>query len=93
MWENYWGREVPAGCAIHHLDWDKSHNTIENLICVTSWEHNMIHNPPSVVVMNGVGGKEWGYKLIENRVEGLPASVFKKIKDKDRKDRKDRKDK
>ena len=70
--------KCPQGCAIHHLDWDKSHNTIENLICVTSWEHNMIHNPPAAVV-DGVGGKEWGYKLIENRVEGLPASVLKKI--------------
>lgn len=46
----------------------------------------MIHNPPAAVV-EGVGGKEWGYKLIENRVEGLPASVFEKIKDKDRRDR------
>ena len=47
MWEQAAGREVPAGCVIHHLDWDKTHNVIENLVCVTVSEHNLIHNPPA----------------------------------------------
>lgn len=44
MWEAYWGREVPRGCVIHHLDWNKTHNEISNLICVTVEEHETIHN-------------------------------------------------
>lgn len=47
MWEQAAGREVPAGCVIHHLDWNKTHNVIENLVCVTVSEHNLIHNPPA----------------------------------------------
>ena len=47
MWEHEAGREVPPGCVIHHLDWNKSNNIIENLVCVTVSEHNLIHNPPA----------------------------------------------
>ena len=47
MWEAEHGVSVPPGSVIHHIDWNKSHNTPENLICVTLDEHNMIHNPPS----------------------------------------------
>jgi len=47
IWEHEAGREVPPGCVIHHLDWDKSNNVIENLVCVTVSEHNLIHNPPA----------------------------------------------
>lgn len=47
MWEQAAGREVPAGCVVHHLDWNKTHNVIENLVCVTVSEHNLIHNPPA----------------------------------------------
>ena len=47
MWENYWGREVPGGCVIHHLDWNKTNNAIENLVCLTHEEHELVHNPGS----------------------------------------------
>lgn len=59
IWEHEAGRKIPPGCVIHHLDWNKSNNTIDNLICVTVWEHNRIHNPPAakrtvpVVVKSG----------------------------------------
>ena len=49
MWEHEAGCEVPPGCIIHHLDWVKTHNTIDNLVCVSMWEHNQIHN------WNGIG--------------------------------------
>lgn len=79
VWEAYWGREVPRGCVIHHLDWNKSNNNIENLICVWVWEHEAIHNPSkakgsegSVGIEGSVGGREWAYELIKTRVQGVP---------------------
>lgn len=38
--------KIPKGCVIHHIDWDKTHNEINNLTCVTVFGHNLIHNPP-----------------------------------------------
>lgn len=73
MWEAvHSGRRVPPGCVIHHLDWDKSHNEIDNLICVTVKEHEMIHN-----IMGGEVGRKYGYELLKNRVDGLPPDVVK----------------
>ena len=65
------GREVPAGCVIHHLDWNKTHNEVSNLICVTTEEHEMIHNK-----IGGEAGKKFGYELVESRVDGLPGGVI-----------------
>ena len=72
MWEQAAGREVPPGCVIHHLDWDKNNNVIENLVCVTTWEHNMIHNPPGG---SNVGGKELGYELKKERGLDVPPGL------------------
>ena len=47
MWEAEHG-EVPDGCVVHHIDWNKNHNEISNLVCITVQEHNLIHNPPAV---------------------------------------------
>lgn len=46
MWETEHGEEVGDGYVIHHIDWDKTHNEIENLVKVSIEEHNLIHNPP-----------------------------------------------
>lgn len=71
MWENRYGVAVPPGCIIHHLDWDKSHNEINNLVCVTQDEHNRIHNPPG-----GGENKALGYELSKIRgatgIDDLP---------------------
>lgn len=72
MWEHEHGREVPPGCVIHHLDWDKTHNEIENLICVTVEEHEKIHN-----IIGGEKGKAYGYELLKTRgVDGLPGGML-----------------
>ena len=55
------------GCVIHHVDWVKTNNTIENLVCVTVAEHERIHNTP--------GGRELGEKLKKERGVGLPPGV------------------
>ena len=52
MWLEERGRamgfsKIPAGCVVHHLDWNKEHNEINNLVLVTRREHNLIHNPPT----------------------------------------------
>lgn len=71
LWEQKWGIEVPQGCVIHHLDWNKSHNVIENLVCLTIWEHEQVHN-----VIGGEVGKQLGYELTKNRVDGLPPDMI-----------------
>lgn len=68
IWEHEHGVRVPPGCVIHHLDWNKNNNENSNLICVTVWEHEQIHN-----IIGGDKGKAYGYELIESRDDrGLP---------------------
>ena len=55
------------GCVIHHVDWVKTNNVIENLVCVTVSEHERIHNTP--------GGKEFGEKLKKERGVGTPPGL------------------
>lgn len=71
MWEAKYGREVPPGCVIHHLDWNKANNTVENLVCLTIWEHECVHN-----IIGGEKGKALGYELVKNRVDGLPPDMI-----------------
>lgn len=70
LWEQQYGREVPPGCVIHHLDWNKSHNTVDNLVCLTVEEHERVHN-----IIGGEAGKQLGYELLKNRVDGLPPNM------------------
>lgn len=70
VWEQRYGRAVPPGCVIHHLDWNKKNNTVENLICLTVKEHEQVHN-----IIGGVKGKKLGYELIKSRVDGLPPEM------------------
>lgn len=70
MWEQAAGREVPPGCVVHHLDWNKRNNTVENLVCVSIEEHNMIHNPPG-----GGDNKELGYKIKKERGLRIPPGL------------------
>lgn len=44
IWEHEHGMEVPPGCVIHHKDWCKTNNSVENLTCVTVEDHERIHN-------------------------------------------------
>ena len=70
MWEQRWGREVPPGCVIHHLDWNKNNNVIENLVCLTVEEHERVHN-----IVGGEKGKALGYEMVKERIDGLPPDV------------------
>lgn len=58
IWEAAHGVAVPPGCVVHHLDWCKTNNSVDNLICLTIAEHEAVHN---------VFGKEWGYELLGSR--------------------------
>lgn len=71
VWEHEHGVRVPPGCIIHHLDWNKTNNNIENLICLTVWEHEQVHN-----VVGGEAGKKLGYELVGSRAHGLPPDVI-----------------
>lgn len=68
MWEAKAGMSVPVGCVIHHVDWVKTNNMIENLVCVTVSEHERIHNTP--------GGREFGEKLKKERGVGTPPGLL-----------------
>lgn len=46
MWETEHGEPVGEGMVVHHIDWDKTHNEIDNLVRVSVEEHELIHNPP-----------------------------------------------
>lgn len=47
-------KKIPEGCVIHHIDWNKTHNEISNLTCVSVFGHNLIHNPPK--------GRKWLFR-------------------------------
>ena len=70
VWEQAHGVCVPPGCVIHHLDWNKNNNTVENLVCLTIWEHECVHN-----IIGGEKDKALGYELVKNRVDDLPPDV------------------
>lgn len=44
IWEHEHGVEVPEGYIIHHKDFNKTNNDINNLTCITVAEHELIHN-------------------------------------------------
>ena len=64
IWEAANG-EVPEGCDIHHIDENKSNNSLENLQCLTVSEHCALHArkqgqcPPSVPCLCKQCGKEF----------------------------------
>lgn len=43
MGESVYGK-IPDGMQIHHIDYDKTNNAIENLQCVSPLEHNRLHS-------------------------------------------------
>ena len=46
IWEHEHGMRVPEGHVIHHKDWNKTNNSVDNLVCITIREHELIHTPP-----------------------------------------------
>ncbi len=43
VWEYYNGSEVPKGYNVHHKNFDKNNNEIENLVLMTAKEHSNLH--------------------------------------------------
>ena len=39
----YYFGDTPKNYVIHHVDWDKNHNDISNLVCLSRHEHTSIH--------------------------------------------------
>lgn len=49
IWEDFYGRSVPKGYVIHHLNGDKIDNRIQNLQCVESNTHKRFHNKGKIL--------------------------------------------
>jgi hypothetical protein len=48
VWERHYGK-IPAGMQIHHKDFDKTNNDINNLQLVTPLEHKRLHSGCRIV--------------------------------------------
>ena len=44
IWEDWYGKPVPKGYVIHHINGDKTDNRIQNLQCVSNGNHIRFHH-------------------------------------------------
>ena len=51
---NCFGGIIPKYYQIHHIDYNRNNNNINNLICVTGKEHRDIHRPLACYICSGV---------------------------------------
>ena len=65
IWEYYNGT-IPAGYYVHHKDFDKSNNEIENLVMIEATEHLSLH------------GKSWDSERYEKQMEILRENAIPK---------------
>lgn len=42
VWESIYGK-IPRDHIIHHIDFNKNNNSIDNLLCLTKHEHRLLH--------------------------------------------------
>lgn len=64
VWEYYNG-EIPEGYHIHHKDFDKSNNEIDNLVMLAASEHEKIHG-------NNITDEERKRRAINMRENAMP---------------------
>lgn len=43
IWEDFYGKKIPEGYEIHHVDTNKQSNSIQNLQCVEKQKHLIFH--------------------------------------------------
>lgn len=65
IWEQEVGA-IPKGCHIHHIDGDKSHNTLDNLAIITASGHARLHGQEE-------HRKEVGRQNIKKAIQAAPA--------------------
>lgn len=58
VWEHYNGK-VPKGCDIHHKDFNKDNNSIDNLALMDRGKHHSLH------------GKSWTEERYKRQIENL----------------------
>lgn len=58
IWEDWYGKPVPKGCQIHHLNEIKTDNRIQNLQCVERSAHMRFHKGNEKAPLLGLFGEE-----------------------------------
>ena len=48
---------IPHGWEVHHIDGDRSNNAIENLVCMSGYEHRMHHRVPLTLACDHCGNE------------------------------------
>lgn len=57
-WEHHYGKPIPKGCVIHHLNMNRQDNRIQNLQCVPKNVHDKFHR--RIDDRNGVNNPFYG---------------------------------
>jgi hypothetical protein len=61
------GLTVPDGFEVHHIDEDRSNNSLDNLAVLTAAAHHRLHHPPGTVVRNQHGEGRVGEGITARR--------------------------
>ena len=73
IWEKYYG-DIPIGYDIHHIDFDHTNNSIDNLQCLPKEEHMRLHG--KVNFNNGVVSSK---KVHRDKHSYLSDEVYNRI--------------
>lgn len=68
VWEEFYGKPIPRGYVIHHMNGDKLDNRIQNLQLVENSKHSRFHNSGKII------SEETRRKMSENNIGMLGKS-------------------
>lgn len=81
VWEFYNG-PIPKGYIIHHKNGNKLDNRLENLICISSKEHNLLHAKDRKIWNKGltsITSEKWK-RTQEKAIKTRHANLYEKCK-------------
>lgn len=82
IWEKYHNKSVPDGCVIHHIDYNKFNNNINNLKCMTIKAHNILHHKDRKPWNKGKtthgGNNAFGHSVSIKTIQKKKVGIFNK---------------